>query len=382
MQGEDLTRHKQSTHSKAIHARKELFDILRRLTGPAASDLYHKLNNEKLNDHQIISLYFQYAAAKKAGTLVQKASTSFSSWSSGDWEGAKQYVKSMICDPAQFEKLYRNAVDSSDRNALNELKREFDEAKRTGTKVEKRPEEWNRARNLVERAKNGQRAKSLGEPSAERAMYTTGTQDKATYLAKISELMSAHDVLDTDDVCRLDTFDRWIRGNMMDSGDWSNCKALIARCEKQVEAAKSSNRTQAAQNTQQRIRDMSKAEQLRLIDRLLQTGLPSYEQADLESYQSWIQNGLMDSGDYQRFEEIAKKHSAQAAETSSQSKGNGFASEKDVSALKQRMADIYGRQNDDVMKKLSRYYSYDLRDENQVLLEAYTTIKAYVDGLR
>ena len=76
---------------------------------------------------------------KKRGFGGQDSASSVPSAApqSSGCEKAMQFVKSMVCDPAQFEKLARSA-HYEDEKALRDLKNEFGAAKGSGKKVDRK----------------------------------------------------------------------------------------------------------------------------------------------------------------------------------------------------------------------------------------------------
>ena len=158
-----MSRAFKSKHSKAMDAKEECKTIIKNLFAERARK---GLPNDDVKDMSLIVQkggfaddgWFQLRSKLNfmlnSPTPAQGASSGYSSY--GNWEASMQYVKSMVCDPAQYEKLYSSA-SWDDKDALAGLKRGFEDAKASGKKVEKRPEEWVRAKELVDRAKTGKK---------------------------------------------------------------------------------------------------------------------------------------------------------------------------------------------------------------------------------
>jgi|GEM_PF-2488392 len=175
-----MSRAFKSKHSKAMDAKEECKTYIKNLFAERARK---GLPNDDVKDiSQIVQRggfaddgWFQLKGKLKlmlnAPTPDQGASSSYSSY--GNWESAMQYVRSMVCDPAQFATLCKKA-SYDDERALEGLKREFDAAKSSGKKVEKHPQDWLRAKELVDRAKLGKK------PQQQRSQFQGHIDDTKT----------------------------------------------------------------------------------------------------------------------------------------------------------------------------------------------------------
>lgn len=118
------------------------------------------------------------AANRAQGGASSQAPSNLDVWMhGGDWQKAAQFVKSMVCDPAQLEKLCRSAgYDGSE--FLRSLAGEFKEAKAAGRKVEKHPQDWLRLEANVRQAMRGERIGSsfFKTPKAEPARADSGSE--------------------------------------------------------------------------------------------------------------------------------------------------------------------------------------------------------------